>query len=76
MGRTSLVSVTVNGLITERVELLLCLTHKRVKPRFHIRQLVAYVVQKHLKTKHKYIFVTTRSLSSKGETQNEDREPG
>jgi hypothetical protein len=47
--RTSLVSVAVNGLITERVKLLLRLTHERVKPRFHIRQLVAYMVHKHLK---------------------------
>ena len=50
VGRTSLVSVAVNGLITERVELLLRLTHERVKPRFHVRQLVAYMVHKHLKT--------------------------
>jgi hypothetical protein len=49
VGRTSLVSVAVNGLITERVEILLRLTHERVKPRFHIRQFVAYIVQKHLK---------------------------
>ena len=47
--KTSLVGVTVNGLITKRVELMLCLTHKRVKARFHIRQLVANMVQKHLK---------------------------
>lgn len=47
--RTGLVSVAVDGLITERVELLLRLTHERVKPRFHIRQLVAYMVHKHLK---------------------------
>jgi hypothetical protein len=47
--RTSLVSVAVDGLITERVELLLRLAHERIKPRFHIRQLVAYMVQKHLK---------------------------
>jgi hypothetical protein len=37
VGRTSLVGVTVNGLITKRVELVLRLTHKRVKARFHIR---------------------------------------
>jgi hypothetical protein len=52
VGRTSLVGVTVNGLITKRVELLLRLTHKRIKARFHIRQLVAYMVQKDLKNLH------------------------
>ena len=49
VGRTSLVSVAVNGLITKRVELLLRSTHERFKPQFHIRQFVAYIVQKYLK---------------------------
>lgn len=49
LRKMSLVSVAVNGLITERVEVMLHFTHERVKPRLHIRQLVAHMVHKHLK---------------------------
>jgi hypothetical protein len=54
-GRTSLIGVAVNGLITERIELLLRLTHERVEPRFHIRQLIAYIIHKHLNRRKEQI---------------------
>jgi hypothetical protein len=49
-----LVSVAVNGLITERVELLLRLIHEHVKPRFHIRQLIWFITHKHLKKRRSF----------------------
>jgi hypothetical protein len=37
MERTSLVDVTIDSFIAERVELLLRLTHERIKPCLHVR---------------------------------------